>query len=174
MSPSTFLTGWLKPLGAFGEIFSTQVTLCFNFGGRCPQMALLMYSLSDFEEVEDEQGLSVEEFMVLGNSFFICLFIQCLRVLIIHWCVHLFDTTLFHNHLSLLVLSLFHPFPLFVLFSFLCVLLPYLRHFHSLHLLSYLSCSYLNEVPCYCRYLTSKFLNALGWLQKCFSLYSQG
>ena len=54
MKPSTFLTAWLKPLGAFGEIFNTQVILCFDFGDKCPQMALLTYSLLGSEGVEDE------------------------------------------------------------------------------------------------------------------------
>ena len=81
LSPSTFLMVWLKPLGTFGEIFNAQVTLCFDFGDSYPLTALLTHSLSGSKGVEDEQGLSVEEFMVLANSSFICLFICCLRVL---------------------------------------------------------------------------------------------
>ena len=54
MRPSTFLSEWLKPLGAFGEIFNAQDILCFNFVDKCPQMALLTYSLSGSEGVEDK------------------------------------------------------------------------------------------------------------------------
>ena len=59
MSPSTFLTAWLKLLGWCGVIFNAQVTLCFHFKDMCPQMALLTYSLSGSKGVEDKHRLSV-------------------------------------------------------------------------------------------------------------------
>ena len=68
LSPSTFLTARLKPLGTFSEIFNAQVILCFNFVDRCLQMAFVMYSFPGSEGVEYEQGPPVEEFMVLANS----------------------------------------------------------------------------------------------------------
>ena len=134
LSPSTFLMVWLKPLGTFGEIFNAQVTLCFDFGDSYPLTALLTHSLSGSKGVEDEQVLSVEEFMVLANSSFICLFICCLRVLNFLF-IGVFSFSIPASFTTLLVCHFLWFFTLLlVLVRYLWVLLPFLSYLYSFQL----------------------------------------